>query len=78
MIHEIKCKPEYFGPLLSGAKTFEIRKADRDYRVTDSLLIKEYAPVLGYTGRFTYRRITHILRDFPAVDKSYVLLSLSV
>lgn len=78
MIHEIKCKPEYFKPLFTGAKTFEIRKDDRDYRVTDSLYIREYAPVLGYTGRHVYRRITHILRDFPAVDRNYVLLSLSV
>jgi len=80
MIHEIKCQPEYFEPLLTGDKTCEVRENDRDYQVDDILLIREFNPRTrdGYTKRSVARRITHILRDFPAVDKKYVVLSLAL
>lgn len=78
MIHELKCKPEYFRTLSTQSRNYDIRKADRDYRVTDSLYIREYAPVMGYTGRHIYRRITHILKESPGLDKNYIILSLSL
>lgn len=44
MIHAVKCLPEYFAPLNSGAKTFEVRKNDRPYRVGDYLAVNEFVP----------------------------------
>ena len=35
MVHELKCWPEYFEAVISGAKTFEVRKNDRDFAVRD-------------------------------------------
>lgn len=42
--HEIKIATEYYGRVLSGQKTFEIRENDRDYQVGDTLLMREYDP----------------------------------
>lgn len=76
--HSIKCKPEFFQPLLERNKNNEVRENDRDYQVGDILTIKEFDPLTrdGYTGRETLRTVTHVLRLFPAVDSKYVVLSL--
>lgn len=71
MTHELKTWPEYFNPILTGSKTFEVRKDDRCYKVGDTLHLKEYN--LGgagmsehdltgfYTGRELKVTITFIL-----------------
>ena len=51
-IHDLKCRPEYFQPLWSGEKRFELRLADRDYRIGDTMDIREWDPDREqYTGR---------------------------
>jgi len=42
MTHRLKVAPEFWGDLYSGAKTFEIRKNDRDYQVGDFLELNAY------------------------------------
>ena len=50
--HELKCWPLYFEKILDGSKRFEIRVADRDYKVGDQLHLKEYnVSTESYTGR---------------------------
>lgn len=44
MIHELKCRPEYFAALSNGTKPFEVRKKDRPYQVGDILAVNEFAP----------------------------------
>jgi len=36
--HTLKIKQEYFERIISGQKTFEIRKNDRDYQVGDAVV----------------------------------------
>jgi hypothetical protein len=76
--HSVKCKPEFFEPLLQGLKNNEVRENDRSYQVGDILTIKEFDPRTqeGYTGRETIRLVTHVLREFHAVSQNYVVLSL--
>ena len=50
MTHELKTWPPYFSAIRAERKTFELRKSDRDYKVGDTLLLKEYSPDTGYTG----------------------------
>jgi hypothetical protein len=77
MTHVLKTWPEYFDPVSKGLKTFEIRKNDRDYKVGDVLILKEYnADADEYSGRIEIRRITY-LTDFH-LDAGYVCLGISL
>lgn len=44
MEHDLKCWPKYYEYVASGDKTFEVRRNDRDFRVGDTLLLREYEP----------------------------------
>jgi hypothetical protein len=58
---QLKTWPEFFEAVLSGKKTFEIRKNDRDYRVNDLLLLQEYDPkTQEYTGREVLVQVTYM------------------
>lgn len=59
MIHELKILPEYFEAVTSGRKQFEIRKNDRDYKVGDQLILKEWSQD-NYTGDSYKAEITYI------------------
>jgi hypothetical protein len=73
--HELKCWPEFFKPIASGAKTHEVRKFDRDYRVGDVLVLREYHPNLdSYTGREVRVRVTYLAQAFLPPD----LIAMSV
>jgi hypothetical protein len=65
-IHELKSWPEFFEPVYSGVKAFELRKNDRGFALGDYILLKEWEPgpqggIGKYTGREIMRRITFIL-----------------
>jgi hypothetical protein len=84
--HDVKSWPELFKATLSGAKTHDMRRAnDRDYRVGDFLLLREFDPSeQRYTGRQLRMRITYVTSaDFPCalsgagLHPDYCILSLS-
>lgn len=59
--HELKSWVGLFEPLLSGAKTHDVRVMDRDYRVGDVCWVREYEPITKmYTGRSLFYEITYI------------------
>ncbi len=61
-LHELKAHPQYFKKLISGEKTFEIRKNDRNFQVGDILELQEWNPDnLEYTGKSTKRIVTYII-----------------
>lgn len=63
MTHELKTWPEYFIPISWGLKTFEIRKADRNFMIDDILVLKEYKPELDfYTGNEIKVLVTYVLK----------------
>ena len=73
--HSLKILPEYFEAVLSGDKTFEIRYNDRDYKVGDSLCLKEFCDG-AYTGRETIREICYMIDDPAYCKEGYVVLGL--
>ncbi len=44
MVHAVKAYPEYYNGLVTGDKTFEVRKKDRPYEVGDILAVNEFIP----------------------------------
>ncbi|MES2287302.1 MAG: DUF3850 domain-containing protein [Bacteroidota bacterium] len=61
--HELKTLDKYYRAVLQGAKNFEIRFNDRNFKVNDILLLKEIDKDGNYTGRQLYRIVTYILKD---------------
>lgn len=64
--HELKVWPEYYQAVEDERKPFEVRRADRNFKVDDVCLMREYAPATHgfpghYTGRSVYRKITYVL-----------------
>jgi hypothetical protein len=75
MIHELKTWPEYFAAIVSGRKTFELRRNDRAFRENDTLHLREYEPVnRRYTGRELHRVVTYMLATDMSGD--FVVMAL--
>ena len=75
--HKLKIMPEYFEAIIKGSKYYEIRKDDRDFEEEDILILQEFEKG-QYTGRFTKRRITHVLRNVKeyGLEDGYCILSI--
>lgn len=76
--HRLKCWPDEFGAILAGSKRAEYRKADRDFKVGDVLILEEWHPgTEEYTGCREVVRVTHIVRgpDF-GIPEGYVVMSI--
>lgn len=72
-VHKLKILPEYYNAQVEGKKNFEIRKNDRDYKVGDKLVLKEYDPkAKEFTGQSFITEITFIT-DYQQKD-GYVVL----
>jgi len=64
-VHDLKILPQYFEEVIKGHKRFELRKDDRDYKVGDLLVLREFKDG-KYTGRKAGQfAIRYILRDCP-------------
>jgi hypothetical protein len=76
--HELKTWPRFFDEVLSGAKTFEARLDDRGFQVGDGLVLREWAPGEGYTGRETRRVVSYVLRGGQfGIVSGHAVLALS-
>ena len=73
-IHDLKSWPEFFGPVLEGRKTFELRKNDRNFKVGDILWLREWEPLTAkYSGREIRKRITYMMEvSAPAQSLQYL------
>lgn len=81
--HDVKCWPSSFIEVISGQKTLDVRRNDRDYRQGDVLLLREWNPHIRdlttgkFTGRTCQRRITHVLTGGDGIEAGFVALSIS-
>lgn len=79
-VHHLKTRVVFFEAILSGAKNFEIRYNDRDFKVGDGLILQEWDdrnPMEEgrYTSREAQRTITY-MTDFQQ-RPGYVVMGIS-
>lgn len=78
MTHNLKTWKEYYQRIVSGEKTFEVRKNDRDFQTGDFLKLEEYDPTTdSFTGNSITKRVSYILHggDF-GVEQDTVVMAL--
>lgn len=76
--HVLKTWTEFIDPILDCAKTFEVRKNDRDFRIGDILHLREWNPNTQEWGsRSVTCFVTYVLHG-PAfgVQDGYVVMGL--
>lgn len=92
VLHELKVIPPYFDALVSGAKTFEVRRNDRAFQRGDLVDLVEFDPEKcrtgcggrapacpGKTGRDMRREITYVFAGDPrfgGIEPGFVVLGL--
>ena len=76
--HILKTFDPYYYEIENGEKNFELRKNDRDYKVGDILILKQFSLITGFSGLFQKRKIKYILKDAEefGLKKGYVILGL--
>jgi len=78
MVHTLKTWIEYFEEVLMGHKTFEIRKNDRDFKVGDMLILREWDKLKEtFTGRSIAVNVTYILKGGSfGLEDGFVIMSI--
>ncbi len=76
--HELKTWPSFYDAVLSGKKTFEVRKHDRNFKVGDILLLNKWDNSTNeYMGSQTACSITYILEGGQfGIEKGYCVMGL--
>lgn len=73
--HELKIWGVFFNAVVNGRKTFELRIMDRDYKVGDFILLREWDKNLNdYTGRQCNVFITYIYESTDFMREGYGVL----
>lgn len=76
--HQLKTLPEYFQPLWTGKKRFEVRKDDRGYCVGDILILDEWSELKGYTGRQITAHVMYLMKVDDQNQSPWVIMSLDM
>ena len=68
-MEELKTWPESFQAIWDGLKTYEVRKADREFKLWNVVWLREYDPnKKKYTGREMAANITYITNWIDSVS----------
>lgn len=76
-MHILKCIDPYYSDVVSGKKTFEIRKNDRDYKVGDILILKQYNSKHNiYTGKEVWCKVIYMVTDPEYCKDCYCVMGI--
>lgn len=75
MIHELKIYPNFFKAVISGEKTFEVRKNDRQFKAGDMLALNEYDWNF-YTGNSCLVYVDFVMNNPEYVKEGMVIMSI--
>jgi hypothetical protein len=77
VIHEPKTLPEYWDAVNSGAKPFEVRTNDRDFKVGDILHLYRSVDADFYGAEFMELAVTYVLSGGKfGIEPGYVVMGL--
>lgn len=76
MVHDLKILPSFYEDVIQHRKTFEVRKNDRPYAVGDFLILREYTPNKGYSGRAVQVPVIYMLNDLRYCKRDYVIMGI--
>jgi hypothetical protein len=77
--HELKTVNPYFTHVWEDKKRADLRFNDRNYKVGDILMLREYMVNKGmYGGRVVRCLITDIVNNFDGLNEGWVMLSFMV
>lgn len=71
--HDLKIRPKYFHLIERGIKKFEIRLNDRDFKLGDYLLLREFSDG-EFSGATLLKKITYIFNDEAYCKEGFVIL----
>lgn len=79
-IHDLKTWPEMFGAVITGQKTAEYRKNDRNFKQGEYLNLREWLPdAQEYTDCSLLAKITHIAYGGQfGIPKDYCVMSIKL
>lgn len=75
--HELKIVASYYEDVISGKKSFELRKNDRGYKQGDSLKMLEFKDG-KHTARTIDADIIYMLEDYTGLTEGYCILGIRV
>ena len=75
--HELKIAVSAYEDVISGKKSFELRKNDRGYKQGDSLKMLEFKDG-KHTGRMIDADIIYMLEDYTGLTEGYCILGIRV
>lgn len=74
-VHQLKSWSGYFEAMFRGEKPFEVRKADREFRAGDFLMLMEWAEKPpSFLGRSLVRRVLEVWYHVPGIEQNFVVL----
>lgn len=76
--HHLKTEPEPFHGVATGQKTFEIRRDDRPvkFRQHDELVLREWSPESGYTGRAAIATVSWVSRAEWGLPEGLIVMAI--
>lgn len=79
MTHELKILPWFYRDVAWGRKNFELRKNDRDFKIGDTVILREWDGMRYTDSPSLHRFITYILTsdevDF-GLEEGYCILGI--
>lgn len=75
--HDLKLQSQYFKDVVSGKKTFEIRKNDRSYKVGDLITFHEVDENGQYVGHVSKEYQITYITDYAQQDH-YIVMSIKL
>ena len=78
MMHKIKLREDFADAVLSGDKSFEVRKNDRGYKVGDTVkfrVIDKISNTVDHPLNKKEYRITYVLNEW-GIDEDYVVFAI--